>query len=209
MLLRLGRRGLRAVLQRLVYATATSVRIDGLWIGSFTAGVDQRAALKRACEALSLIATIDPRRYKRVCRLLKRILVAPLPGRLGQYDVSLSQCSLDDRFVASSSTDVSEIAATIIHEATHARLARWGIPYEPARRRSEHICLEEELAFASRLNDPGPIKRRVEQLLARDSVFWDDTDSRMLTESERVLRTELELPNWVVRLVLWLGKRAA
>jgi hypothetical protein len=209
MLRELARDAVHSVTIRLAYALAASARVDGLWVGVFSGAFDQRAALDRVRNALHLIAELDPRRYAKVRRLLRRVFVVRLPGRLAQYVHSLRQCQLDDRFVMAPRTPISEIAAAIIHEATHARLQHWGVPYEADRKRQEHICLREELAFASRLPDPSPVTERVEQLLARDPAFWDSSDTRVLTASETALRHELRLPSWLVRAILWLGNRAA
>jgi hypothetical protein len=39
----------------------------------------------------------------------------------------LNACLLDERVVASETTTLEWIASTIVHEATHARLEKWGI----------------------------------------------------------------------------------
>jgi hypothetical protein len=73
---------------------------------------------------------------------------------LGEYKRSLKACILDERYLADSATSVGEIASTIVYEATHARLERYGIGYkEELRGRIEAICFRRELAFAVRLPD--------------------------------------------------------
>jgi hypothetical protein len=85
-------------------------------------------------------------------------------------------CVLDERYVLSETTTLEQIALTIIHEATHARLERCGIDYdEKLRQRIEAVCLRREFAFVAKL--PNGAKLRDE--LAR-TLEWS-TANRITT----------------------------
>jgi hypothetical protein len=80
------------------------------------------AVLRRVEDALRLIKTFDPLRYKRIGRDLERVWVLVLPGDLGNFDASIKTCKLDTRFILADTSSPEVIASTIVHEATHARL---------------------------------------------------------------------------------------
>jgi hypothetical protein len=70
------------------------------------------------------------------------------------------------RFVLLETTTLEEIASTIVHEATHARLERWGISYdEKQRSRVEAICLRRELNVAASLPHSEPLREQIARTL--------------------------------------------
>jgi hypothetical protein len=139
-----------------------------LWIGAhFQWNADEGQGLDRIAQALGFIKTYDPTRYHRLLRDLERIWTRLLVYNLGQFNEALSACELDQRFVLDESTSVEQIAATIVHEATHARIARYGIDYEePIRHGIEAICMRREMAFANRLPDGEAVWERAEYMLS-------------------------------------------
>lgn len=125
---------------------------DGLWIG--VSNVSKRPddeILARVESALTVIRTHDPRRYLGIRRLLRRIWVRlQVAGNLGLYNQYYQACELDLRYVLREDVAPADIASTIVHEATHARLAPLGYA-EDMRRRVEAACRNQERAFAQRL----------------------------------------------------------
>ena len=122
-----------------------------MWVGCFFAG-DFSLAFSRVEEALRLIKAYDPLRYGHIVRDVDRVWVSLLPGSFGQFRKDLKLCVLDERFVLADTTRPEQIAAAIVHEATHARLIRCGIGYETELRgRVEAICFRRERAFAAKL----------------------------------------------------------
>ena len=177
-------------------------------MGAFSGKFDEKSLVDRATAALHLIAEADARRYTRIRRHLRRILIGAFPGRLAQYAHKWRLCQLDDSFVKDPETTINEIASTIIHEATHARIAQRGLAYHLDRQRHEHICLEEERAFVSRLPESGRVLARIEHLRSKEPMFWEQTDARTRTASEKAL-VELGLPKWLIRTILYFsGERA-
>src|SRR6266567_5446165 len=129
---------------------STGSDIDGLWVGT-TEGKPY-PGLRRVEDALQLIKRHDSLHYSRAIHNLARVWVRLLPTARACYDRSLKACVLDERYVLLETTTLEQIACTIIHEATHAKLERWGISYdEKERSRIEAVCLRRELHFIGRL----------------------------------------------------------
>lgn|SRR2546425_1041517 len=208
MIRKLARDVVHSLTTRFAYALSARGRVGRLVIRAFSGRFEQDTIAARVAAAIELIAAVDVRRYTKVQRLLKSVFVLRLPGRLAQYVHNSRQCQIDDGFVMDPSTTTEEIASVLVHEATHARLQSWGIPYEFSRQRQEHICLNEEAAFVSRLSNSANVLARVERLRSKESEFWDRTEERTLNASKAALQ-DLGLPRWFVRAILWLGRRAA
>jgi hypothetical protein len=126
---------LDVLLDRIGLCMSRGHRIDGLWVGCLTSDKEKRLmAFDPVEEALGLIKRHDPLRYDRLRRDLVRIWVFLLAGNWGEYRHPLRMCVLDERVVLDEATRSEQIASTIVHEATHARLMRRGIGYEGALR---------------------------------------------------------------------------
>ena len=137
------------LVDRLALAMCTARRVDGIWIGSW--GRTPEEDLTRVERALLLIQQHSPLDHARVVRELERIWVDLSFHGLGEYRHSLKACILDERYVADPATTIERIASTIVHEATHARLERYGIGYkEELRTRSRRSVSAESwpLLFA-------------------------------------------------------------
>jgi hypothetical protein len=109
-------------------------------------------------------------------RMISRIWIRLLPGPSAVFVAAAKACQLDARFVRDAATAPEDIAVSLVHEATHARIDRW-IPYrEDLRERIEAICRRQELAFARRLPGGAAIVRRMEEWLAQPPAkeFWSD-----------------------------------
>jgi len=134
---------------------------------------------------------------------LERVWVTPLPGPVGCFDHSLGACELDPRFVLAETTSPEMIAATIVHEATHARLHRRGIGYEEdLRGRVEAVCVRRQLAFAARLPNGEQVREQAERDLEWYSTRGLWTNQALI---ERRRSGEIELlrylgfPDWLIR----------
>jgi hypothetical protein len=185
-------------------AMSTARHVDGIWIGSWGRSPQD---LTRVEGALSLIKQHSPLDYARIVRDLERIWVHLTIHGLGEYRHSLKACILDERYVADATTTVERIASTIVHEATHARLERYGIEYkEKLRARIEAICFRRELAFAVRLPDSAELQQGIARYLEwyqsnpdyfRDTEFRE-RDAAGGVEALRYLGT----PDWLARAAL-------
>jgi hypothetical protein len=178
--------------------------VDGLWVGAWDEPI-----LERTIEALRLIELHDPLRYRRMTQDLHRVLVQRfLPGALGNFNARLRACLLNENFVAHDDTTLQMIAATIVHEATHARLDKCRIAYEESlRARIEAVCFRREIAFAAKLPDGAVVRELAERKLTfyADPAYWTDAafHNRDLTEIPEALR-QLGAPEWLARILLGL-----
>jgi len=161
----------------------------------------QPAFLREITQALRLVAHRDPRRYQRIRKHLSFIVNRELDGLAARYVRWPSACQVDFdkvRFQESPRLTASLLAAVLVHEATHGRLAlRWGVagglPRE-TKFRIERICLLEETRFAKRV-DPrlGEVFERVTFRSERWRSWYRERERR--TEWQRftgILRRFLE-----------------
>lgn len=172
--------------------------------------------LGRVTEALDLIRQVDARGYRQIRRLLPGgIAVVPPQANVGWYDDRRKACFLSADCLARYPKE--EIALTIVHEACHARLARWGIGYpEPLRFRVEQMCVRREIAFARRLvahdaSAEGLVastSRRLEALQPED--YADAEFERQAWQSRILMLRELKAlgtPRWLRRWVVLSVRR--
>src|ERR1700682_3167663 len=194
-----------AAVDRLNFWLSTSRQVDGLWVG--TTESKPQPGLRRVEEALRLIKHHDSLHYSRVLHNLERIWVHLLPNALACYDGSKKACVLDERFVLLETTTLEEIASTIVHEATHAKLERWGINYdENQRSRIEAVCLRRELNFIASLPNSEPLREKIAHTLewcGSDHGYFSDVsfqqrDDQGNAETLRYLGT----PDWLIRFLL-------
>jgi hypothetical protein len=94
----------------------------------------------------------------------------------------------------------------IVHEAAHARLARYGVGYtEDMRARVEALCVRRELAFAAKLPDGDAVRAWIEANTELSPEAFTDT---AFAQRERAGQVEalryLCTPEWLIRLVLAL-----
>jgi hypothetical protein len=181
---------------------STGRDIDGVWVGTF----EDKAGLRRVEDALQLIKLRSTLHYSRVTSNLDRIWLRLVPSSRANYSPRLNACELDERFVAQANTTPELIASVIVHETTHARLERWGIAYDEAKRhRIEAICLRRELHFVSGLTGCEAMQESLRESLdyyGNNAEYFSDGNMRERFDdgSLESLRW-LGIPNWLVVLV--------
>jgi hypothetical protein len=152
------------------------------------------ALFGRIKSALALVEEHDPKFFARMQRDLRRIIIAPEGGSEGSYWASLRASVIDARHLMRD--PVESVAMTLVHEATHARLQRAGIPDLPSlRSRIEAVCLRAEIALGSKL--PGTDELVAEAKRAHETEWWDAASRGI--RRDRHLRA-LGVPEWLVRL---------
>jgi hypothetical protein len=160
----------RSLKDRILLWMSSGKDIDGLWVGTET---EAERVLPRVESALVLIKKHDRQRYDRIVADLDRIWVRLLTTSVAQFSPPWQACLLDERFVLGDSTDTAHIAAAIVHEATHARLWRYGFGYdEDVRQRVEEVCVRREVAFANKLPEGEPIRAWAADALALPPSYW-------------------------------------
>lgn len=193
-----------ALVDRLSLRISTKRRLDGLWL---VAREDQpQPGLRRVEDALRLMKRHDPLHYSRVLQNLERVWIRLLPVGLACYKTSAKACLLDERFVLAETTTLELVASTIIHEATHARLERWGISHDENRRsRIEAICLRRELNFVAKLPHSQSlhedIARSLEWCVGNPGYFSDESFEQHHFEGAVEVMRYLNLPDWLVRFL--------
>lgn len=128
-------------------------------------------ALERLGQALDLIATYAPRRFRRLQHDIAGLVVCRFPCR-GAFFPEQRECLVELTFTVNPRHSIAEIAASIVHEATHARVARMCGSLRPEQRaREERLCRQAELEFGLSLPDGDVVVQR-----ARDSLALADQD---------------------------------
>lgn len=192
------------IADRIELAMSMGRQLDGIWIGS---GRRIPEDLMRVESALLLIKQHSPLDYARIIRELERIWVTLSFHGLGEYKHSLRACILDERYVVNSATTVEQVASTIVHETTHARLERYQIGYkEELRARIEAICFRRELAFAARLPDSAELQQGIARCLewyqANPDQFSDASFQERHTAGGIEALRYLGTPDWLIRAIL-------
>jgi hypothetical protein len=135
-------------------------------------------AIERVFAALDVLRDTAPRQLERIPIFTLGLTITPLDGALGQWRSDLGVCLLSERFVIAQETTPSELASTIVHEVTHARLEHAGFRSANATRaRIERICFLAQRNFVLSL-PPSDERSRLEEIvaeyLAMDPEFWSD-----------------------------------
>jgi hypothetical protein len=147
--------------------------------------VDHEKYAQKVANALGLIARHDPNRLARMKRDLAAILVWPFTalGTVAEFHPELGICALYS--AAIKDVPPALVALSIVHEATHARLACIPVTRDNLPR-MERLCLEQELAFARRITEGAALSAYVEN---RITSF----DPTVYTKGARVQRGLKEL----------------
>ena len=133
---------------------------------------------QRLAAALDLIATYAARCYRRLRSDLAGFVVERFACRGAFFPMS-RECLVELTFTVNPQVSLPEIAASIVHEATHARVARrcGSLPPRPTGRgaawappqlrgREERLCRRVELDFGLALPDGAVVVRRAQASLA-------------------------------------------
>jgi hypothetical protein len=182
----------------------------GLTTRSEAHGIELRAGLldawmeplffAKVTRALDLIAERDARRLARIQRDV-RVICGDLAGYSHWYDPLRLMVLV---WPAVFPTRVEDVALTIVHEATHARIYRAGIAYdEDARARIEAVCVGQEATFARLLPDGESLAER--ELKKLDTPWWTTSEFQR-SQLERARAHEI--PEWLIaRLERHFAKR--
>ena len=128
--------------------------------------IDTEQVVARLTAALDLIAAHAPRRYRRLRTDVAGFVVERFPCR-GAYFPDTGECLVELTFTVNPQHGLPEIAASIVHEATHARVARrCGALGANLRAREERLCRRAELEFGRAVPDGVIVVQRAEASLA-------------------------------------------
>ena len=133
--------------------------------------IDVEQVVQRLGAAVDLVARYAPRNYRRLREDVAGFVVERFPCR-GAFFPDSGECLVELTFTVNPRHSLGEIAASIVHEATHARLARRCGSLPPGRRaREERLCRMAELQFGLALPDGDVVVER-----ARASLALSDRD---------------------------------
>lgn len=122
--------------------------------------------IERLTAALDLIARYAPRRYRRLRQDIAGFVVERFACR-GAFFPDRRECLVELTFTVNPAHGLPEIAASIVHEATHARVARrCGMLPLTMRPREERLCRMAELEFGLALPDGAVVVERARASLA-------------------------------------------
>lgn len=155
---------------------------------------DADALLQKIEDALSIIEEGDPRRYQRIRRDLRSVLITRAGGP--EFLPPLSACLLGYQLIKDA-TPVG-LAFMIVHEAAHARLWRRGVRYDfQVRDRVERLCITEELRFAEAIHSSPDVIAWVRAKLS-NTRRWSDEGIEARRAAEL---NELGIPRWIQKLL--------
>jgi hypothetical protein len=147
--------------------------------------IDTEQVVARLTAAIDLIAAHAPRRYRRLRTDVAGFVVERFPCR-GAFFPETGECLVELTFTVNPRHDLPEIAASIVHEATHARVARrCGVLGPDHRAREERLCRRAELEFGQAVPDGAIVVQRAEASLAladRDvapAIDWAEAARRV------------------------------
>jgi hypothetical protein len=141
--------------------------------------------VERLTAALDLVATYAPRRYRRLRRDVAGFVVQRFACR-GAFFPDSRECLVELTFTVNPQHTLPEIAASIVHEATHARVARMCSRRPPdTHAREERLCRRAELELGLSLPDGEVVVRRALASLAlgdrevAPAVDWSEAARRI------------------------------
>ena len=128
--------------------------------------IDSEHVFARLDAALALIERYQPWHFRRLPRDFARIQVRRFPCR-GAYFPDTRICLVELTFVVNPDFTPTQVAATILHEAMHARLDNAGVKYEStSAAKHERFCRRAEVEFGMVAPDGGPVVERALASLA-------------------------------------------
>lgn len=111
--------------------------------------IDTSAVIARLERSLSLIERYVPHHFRHLKRDFAYIIVQRFACR-GAYFHEQRACLAELTFTVNTEFTDAEVAATILHEAMHARLDALGFPLEMEdRARQERFCRRAEIEFGA------------------------------------------------------------
>lgn len=171
--------------------TSTTIRGLPVVVHNTRPDIATQDVLHRLDQSLGLIERYAPHHLRRARRDFSRILVQRYACR-GAYLPDQHACLVELTFTVNREFSESQIAATILHEAMHARLHRMGVSLEMAdRARQERFCRRAEIEFGLAVPDGAPIvKRALATLEAPDEDVAPNIDPALA--ARRVAQADLE-----------------
>jgi len=165
--------------------------------------IDSEDVFARLDAALELIERHQPSHFRRMHRDFARIQVRRFPCR-GAYFPDTRICLVELTFVVNREFTPTQVAATILHEAMHARLDNAGVKYDPAgAAKHERFCRRAEVEFGMLAPDGAPVvERALASLASADDevapvIDWELAGRRV----DAADLSALSAPDWMKRAI--------
>jgi hypothetical protein len=165
--------------------------------------IDSEDVFARLDAALELIERHQPSHFRRMHRDFSRIQVRRFPCR-GAYFPDTRICLVELTFVVNREFTPTQVAATILHEAMHARLDNAGVKYDPAgAAKHERFCRRAEVEFGMLAPDGAPVvERALASLASADDevapvIDWELAGRRV----DAADLSALSAPDWMKRAI--------
>jgi hypothetical protein len=124
--------------------------------------IDTADVVARLDRTLALIERYVPNHFRHLKRDFAYIVVQRFACR-GAYFHEQRACLVELTFTVNPDFSDAEVAATILHEAMHARLHQLGFPLEMEdRARQERFCRRAEIEFGNLVPNGGRVVERAE-----------------------------------------------
>jgi hypothetical protein len=124
--------------------------------------IDSADVLARLDRTLGLIERVVPHHFRHINRDFAYIVVKRFACR-GAYFHEQRACLVELTFTVNPQFSDAEVAATILHEAMHARLHQLGFPLEmDDRARQERFCRRAEIEFGLLVPDGDRVVQRAQ-----------------------------------------------
>lgn len=165
--------------------------------------IDSEHVFQRLDAALGLIERHQPSHFRRMHRDFSRIQVRRFPCR-GAYFPDTRICLVELTFVVNPEFTPTQVAATILHEAMHARLDNAGVKYEStSAAKHERFCRRAEVEFGMVAPDGAPVvERALASLASADdevapAIDWEIA-GRRVAEADLAA---LPAPTWMKKAI--------
>lgn len=163
--------------------TEHSVRGIQVLVNNTRPDIDTNDVLARLDRTLALIEQYVPHHFRHLERDFAYIVVERFACR-GAYFHQQHACLVELTFTVNPGFSDAEVAATILHEAMHARLHRLGFPLEMEdRARQERFCRRAETEFGELVPSGERVVARANAtLLASDEDVAPVIDPRLAAQ---------------------------
>lgn len=158
---------------------------------------------RRVADAVNCIRLTDPRRFRRMQRFVRRIVVVQATG--SSYLPSVHACFLN---VTSLDGEPLRIAAEIVHESAHGYLYSHGFRNRNAtREREEMFCAREALRFLEGAERNGRVASDYREMIHREFSSPEPwfNDTRQKNRAEKSMAAH-GVPSWLRRIIHWLER---
>ena len=155
---------LRAILGKTARPMASNYEVRGIpvVVSNTRPDIDTSDVLARLDRTLGLIERYVPHHFRHLTRDFAYIVVHRFACR-GAYFHEQRACLVELTFTVNPDFSDAEVAATILHEAMHARLHQLGFPLEMEdRARQERFCRRAEIEFGNLVPNGGRVVDRAE-----------------------------------------------